>query len=609
MASEPELALNSHEYVEKRGEETTVRRKHLVQVAAAITALATFMAGCSGTNTEPKQTSTMDYFGYQLTVPLVTTNAGTKIGESLKMQRLSGRIFPGAFIPGPSGQRIPNTDLVSTQVLPAPQRQVIYTLSDQAVFSDGVPVTCDDYALAFAAGSNPDIFSSHMPQMQQVERVDCTPGSKQFTVVYQHGKGGRWRELFSAGTVLPAHAIAKRLGMETADLTRGLETGDPALLARTAEVWRFGFALNKFDPELQVSYGPYKIESVGEEGEVVLVANDTYYGDAPEVSKIVVWPSTKDSAELQAAGALMVGDLNNHNPEWYKAAPEPDDGANADDVRTGKDGKDADASEARKAGETPSSETVDSEAPESHQELQTVIGEMTDTLIFASAGPWAYQENRQALSKCVDIRGVAAASSREAGIELPPSPVHVLTQNDPMSRRLEDIANPHLNVDIEGARVAEGLELNIGYPVPSKRLAAMVEAIRKSCEPAGITVTDVTANGKTRGDLLTEEPGYNDQGEMDRGGKIDAFLGSVDPMMEYETATSRSEELQSLRAEEKRLWDEVPSIPLSPQPRTFIVDNSIKNVVVYTGPVGIGWNMDRWHVPGLEPTPEQKDDE
>lgn len=586
-----------------------MRRKHLVRLAAALTAVGTFVAGCSGSGDSPKDSTALDYFGYQLSAPLVTTNAATQIGDSLKMQRLSGRIFPGAFIPGPSGQRIPNTDLVSTQLLPAPQRQVIYTLSDKAVFSDGVPVTCDDYALAFAAGSHPEIFASHMPQMQDVERVDCTPGSKQFTVVYQQGKGGRWRELFGAGTVLPAHVIAKRVGMETADFTRALEAGDPELMGRAAQVWRFGFALAKFDPELQVSYGPYKIESVGEEGEVVLVANETYYGDAPEIPKIVVWPSTKDSAELQQAGALMVGDLNNHSPEWYDAPPEADEGANADDVRTGRDGKDAEASEASAAGETPSTESVDPESPESHQELQTVIGEMTDTLIFASAGPWAYQENRAALAKCVDVRGVAAASSREAGIELPPSPVHVLTHNDPMSRRLDDIANPHLDVDIEGARVAEGLELQIGYPVPSKRLAAMVESIKRSCEPAGITVTDVTGNGKTRGDLMTEEPGWNDQGEIDRGGKIDAFLGAVDPMMEYETATSRSEELQSLRAEEKRLWDEVPSIPLSPQPRTFIVDNSIKNVVVYTGPVGIGWNMDRWHVPGLGTTPERKDDE
>ena len=33
-------------------------------------------------------------------------------------------------MPGPSGQMIPNTDLVTTQVLPGANRQVVYTLTD-----------------------------------------------------------------------------------------------------------------------------------------------------------------------------------------------------------------------------------------------------------------------------------------------------------------------------------------------------------------------------------------------------------------------------------------------------------------------------------------------
>ena len=205
------------------------------------------------------------------------------------------------------------------------------------------------------------------------------------------------------------------------------------------------------------------------------------------------------------------------------------------------------------------------------------------------------KENRQALSKCVDNQGVAEASSSIAGIELPASPVHVLNHNDPMTRHLGDIAQPHLTVDIEGAKAAAGLELRIGYLAPSKRYAAMVEAIRKSCVPAGITVIDATGNGKTRGDLLTEEHPVNEHNPNKE--MVDAYLGAVDPMVEYETSVSRSEELQSLRSEEQRLWDELPSIPLSAQPRTFIVDKNIQNVVVYTGPVGIGWNMDRWQVP------------
>lgn len=565
--------------------------KRINAVAAMTVATALVLAGCSSGRDGASASGALDSFGYQLPVPLVTTNAATNLGDSMKMQRLSGRIFPGAFIPGPSGQRIPNTDLVHTQVLPGPQRQIIYTLTDEAVFSDGVPVTCDDYKLAFVAGSNPRIFSSHLPQMQQVARVDCAPGAKEFTVVFEEGKGGRWRELFGAGTVLPAHAVAKKLGMETSQLTQALETSDPDVLARAAQVWRYGFSLAEFDPELQVSFGPYKIDSVGEEGEVTLIANETYYGDAPGVERIVVWPSSKDTAELQAAGALMVGDLDDHNPEWYNAAPDPDEGGNADDAVAGD--STADASDGKSTGSA--KESVDPSAREAHQELQTVIGEMTDTLIFADSGPWAMKENRQALSKCVDNQGVAEASSSIAGIELPASPVHVLNHNDPMTRHLGDIAQPHLTVDIEGAKAAAGLELRIGYLAPSKRYAAMVEAIRKSCEPAGITVIDATGNGKTRGDLLTEEHPVNEHNPNKE--MVDAYLGAVDPMVEYETSVSRSEELQSLRSEEQRLWDELPSIPLSAQPRTFIVDKNIQNVVVYTGPVGIGWNMDRWQVP------------
>lgn len=569
-----------------------VSRKRFGAVTAMTMATALVVAGCSSANDSSSGSGSLDSFGYQLSTPLVTTNAATNLGDSMKAQRLSGRVFPGAFIPGPSGQRIPNTDLVQTQVLPGSQRQVVYTLTDKAVFSDGVPVTCDDYKLAFVAGSHPEVFSSHLPQMQQVDRVDCAPGAKEFTVVFKEGKGGRWRELFGAGTVLPAHAVAKKLGMETAQLTRALEAADPDVLARTSTVWRYGFGLSDFDPELQVSFGPYKIDSVGAEGEVTLVANEQYYGEAPELEKIVVWPSTKDSAELQAAGALMVGDLDDHNPGWYDAAPDPGEGANADDAVAGDSTGDSSGGDSTGSAK----ESLDPSAPEAHQELQTVIGEMTDTLIFADFGPWAVKEKRQALSKCVDNQAVADASSSIAGIELPVSPVHVLNHNDPMTRNLGDIAQPHLAVDIEGAKEAEGLELRIGYLSPSKRYAAMVEAIRRSCEPAGITVIDATGDGKTRGDLFTEDHPANEHNPNEE--MVDAYLGAVDPMAEYETSVSRSEELPSLRSEEHRLWDELPSIPLSAQPRTFIVDKNIQNVVVYTGPVGIGWNMDRWQVPG-----------
>lgn len=77
-------------------------------------------------------------------------------------------------------------------------------------------------------------------------------------------------------------------------------------------------------------------------------------------------------------------------------------------------------------------------------------------------------------------------------------------------------------------------------------------------------------------------------------------------MREYDSSDSRSGELRALRGEERRLWDELPSIPLSAQPRTFVIDKSMEQVVPYTGPVGIGWNMDRWRFAAAAPSSAQK---
>ena len=88
-------------------------------------AAALLLAGCSD-HTE-QQEATKQYFGYQAVSDLRSTNAGTLAGATDNAELLSGRLYPGVYVPGPSGEMIPNTDLVTTQVLPGDQRKVIYT--------------------------------------------------------------------------------------------------------------------------------------------------------------------------------------------------------------------------------------------------------------------------------------------------------------------------------------------------------------------------------------------------------------------------------------------------------------------------------------------------
>lgn len=521
-------------------------------MAAAAAAAALLLAGCSD-HTE-QQEATKQYFGYQAVSDLRSTNAGTLAGATDNAELLSGRLYPGVYVPGPSGEMIPNTDLVTTQVLPGDQRKVIYTLSDDAVFSDGTPVTCADYLLTFTAGQYPSLFGAHLPLFDDTADLSCTPGSKEFTVAFKERRGARWRGLFGAGTVMSAHAVAGKLGESVDQLIDDLRSDDFSRLKPVAQIWREGFDLAHFDPDLQVSFGPFKIAEVGERGEVHLVANEYYYGDAPQIPELVVWPGSADSGELAESGALRIGDLRDANPAWY-----------------------------------------DADAEGNRLKVTTEVGELTEVLSFEESGMWAEPANREAVSRCIDPRAVAQASGKVAGVEVPVAPLHVLQHGDPLAQRLADVATPHLDVDIAAASALSGSTLRVGYAHPDARRAAMVESMRRTCEPAGIQIVDATEGGKTLADLPRVD--YDEWGNAEQqDGSVDAVIHAVDPMTEHPAANNRAQELAALRAQEGQLWKDLPSIPLAAQPRTFAIDGAVRNVVPYTGRAGIGWNMDRWQV-------------
>lgn len=508
------------------------------------------VTACTPAPETEDELATTDHFGYALSTPLRTTNAASLVGASTSAQLLSVRVFPSIYVAGPSGQMIPNTDLVSTQVLPGANRQVIYTLSEDAVWSDGTPITCTDYLLNYKAGVMSTLFGSHLPLAEQIERMDCEPGAKRFTVVFQEDAGGRWRQLFAPGTVLPAHAIAARAGMDTTALHDALQNEDHDQLGEAAGIWREGFNLDAFDPELQLSSGPFLVESVGESGEVTLVANERYFGDPPALDRLVVWPGTVDKAELAAQDAIQIADADHH--EW-----------------------------------------VDRDDPMNRFRVEELEGILTDSLVLGGSGVFYDQFSRQAFAACVDQRAVAAASGEVAGRELPAVGTHVVSHFDPVARQLAGVVDPQLAVDTEKAAALWGTTIRIGYQGPDERMAAMVEAIRVSCEPAGITVVDASAEGSTMADLARLGTGRWGE-ELYIEGSLDALLRPVDPAAEYGGVTAEDGNMVGLREAEEQAWEEAQVIPLAAEPRTFAIDDGVGNVVEYTGSTGIGWNMDRW---------------
>ena len=530
-------------------------------ITSCVSAIALAASACSGQGSEeetasvPQEPESYGYFGYQVNSRLATTNAGTSFGDVTSAGLLSTRLYPGLFVPGPSGELIPNADLVETEELPpvagSDQRSVQLTLEEDAVFSDGAPVTCDDYLLAYVAGTHPAEFASHMPLMNDIADFNCEPHGKRFTLTFNKDQGQRWRHMFGAGTIMPAHALAKKSGLSVKELNAALTVEDMQALAPVAEEWRYGFSVDKdqLDPELQVSFGPYVIDKVGDEGEIILKANEKYFGDAPAEEHVVVWPSDADAQKLADKGALRVVDAASENPDWLDSTKD--------------------------------------ESGESPYEVTPMVGELTDTLTLSEAGIFAEPWARESFAACVDQQAVAQVSSAASGVEVPPAYLRTVSATNPVAGGLDKVGKQHQGTDLAKAGDLNGTTIKVGYLGPDKRYAAMVEQLRASCEPAGITIEDASA------EFMSQH--YLEMDPETWAPTVDAFLGPVDPQTEYSTVESSMKNSAELKKTEEALWKDMPSIPLSAQPRVFLVRRDVEGVLPYTGVSGIGWNMDRWH--------------
>ncbi|MCI6205437.1 MAG: ABC transporter substrate-binding protein [Corynebacterium glucuronolyticum] len=547
-------------------------------IAAAVCSVG-LLASCSSGGPERNDEKIFSYF-----VPgeVATTNSASYIGYLTDSSLISPRLFPGVFVHGPAGQMIPNRDVATAQLLPGTKRQVVYSIAETANFSDGVPLTCDDFTLAVQAGKYPEVFDSHVPLMQQIEEVKCQPGAKEFTVVFHEGQGQRWRHLFRSGTVMPAHVLSNKLGIAPEDLLARVQSGDVAQMQDIGDAWAQDFRIDRFDPAVQVSFGPYRIERVTEGGGLVLVANEAYNGDAPAISPLVIRPHSSTAGEFHETGGVVgIADV----PRVADAA--------WTEKKTG-------------------------------YAVEPTSGKLIDQLVLAKTGMFTTPEDRQAFAACIDQEAVAQKSTDVSGVPVTALGTRLSSAESPTAIATQDIGAAHIAVDLPLAERLRGQTIRIAYVGPNERFAAMVEAIRQSCEPAGINIVDTSAEFDVKAATI-EPPAIGDAGAAyptDAGyiqeegviaplttfaadnyatasGSVvppvaDALLISAEPAFEYGHVSASTEDQEELRKAEEMLWQEVPTVPLASQPRVFIMDTAVDNVAIGTTRSGIGWNMDRW---------------
>jgi len=547
------------------------RRRALAAALTVLAVAAPALTSCSG--------AAADQVNFAVDGALSTYNTNTVTGAASAGPQAFARVLTGFSLHGPDGQVLADYDFGSTSVVGREPLIVDYQIADNAVYSDGKPITCDDMVLTWAAqsGRYPGFNAASQAGYIDVAGIECQPGQKRARVNFLPNRGVvDYAQLFTATSLMPSHVLGDQLGIDVAATLQG---GDPAAIARIAEAWNTAWDLRPgMDAEALKRFpssGPYRIDSVLPEGAVVLAVNDRWWGAKPITKRIVVWPRGVDVQDRVNAGSFHVVD-----------------------VATGSSG------------------TLTT--PDDYQRTDIASGGI-EQLIFAAQGPLAEQPARRAVALCTP-RDVIA---RNAGLpisnsRLNPAGEDAYSVTEAAAEGGQfSVANP------EAARAALNgapLTVRMAYQAPNPRLAATIAAIATACGAAGITVQDVTnestgpqalRDGQT--DVLVASTGGAVGSGSTGSSAMDAYAlhtgngnnlagysnPQVDGIIAALAVTTDPKEFSRLLADAAPiLWSDMPTLPLYRQQRTVMAAKKMFAVEPNPTKWGAGWNMDRWR---LEP--------
>lgn len=542
-----------------------------VAVAAMLTSAAALTA-CSG-NAAPQ-------ISYVVDGGLPTYNTNTVVGAASAGAQAFARTLTGFGYHGPDGQVVADHDFGTVSVVGASPLVLDYQIADNAVYSDGKPVTCDDMVLAWAAQSGrfPGFDAASRAGYADIAGIECAQGQKKARVSFAPDRSiVDYTQLFGATSMMPSHVIADRLHV---DVTAALLDNDMQAAAPIAQLWNTVWDLK---PGLKPddlrtrfpSSGPYRIASITDRGAVQLTANDKWWGPKPNVTLITVTPQGADIQDRITNSSVDVVD-----------------------VATGSSG------------------TLS--APDNYERTDSASAGV-EQLIFAPHGPLAQPPARRAFALCTPRDAIAHdAAVPIANSRLSPATEDAVAQADGAA----DAAR-FSKADPAAARDALGgkpLAARIGYQGPNAQLAAIVGNIIKSCAAAGITVTNPTLDTPAREalrdgkiDVLLASTGGAAGSGSTGSSAMDAYnlhTGNGNNLSGYSNAqvdeviaglavtADAGERAGLLQKAAPTLWGDMPTLPLYRQQRTLLVSKKLSAVSANSTRWGAGWNMDRWTVAG-----------
>ena len=302
-------------------------------VVVALAAVAVLLAGCGGGGGEanfgatpaptPKGQQGQTYVAPQVAAgpavsvvadtPYTAYNNAAADANSLYNSYVLTQVLMAPTWVAPNGDVLLNGDMMDGIDLVSPNPQVVrWRIKPGRTWSDGQPWNCQDFYLAWLAGSGkvPGFTAASSNGYSDVASARCVdPDTFEATFATPYAD---YKSMFGQGdgNMLPAHVLEARTGVP--DVTQLNPQTPPDVLARVTQFWNTGW--NGFDKSVDLASGPYMLDNFVQNQSVSLVRNPQWKGNPAGPAGITYRSISDATAQAQAL----------QNGEVQVAAPQAD---------------------------------------------------------------------------------------------------------------------------------------------------------------------------------------------------------------------------------------------------------------------------------------------
>jgi peptide/nickel transport system substrate-binding protein len=513
-------------------------------------------------------------------------------GNVTTVQDIIGRVLPSTYIIQPDFTVKYDDELLSEEPTNAVENGVqttTYKLNPEAAWSDGTPITADDFIYTWHVstttdkGGCPDNLST--AGLANIGDITGSDNGKTVTVTYATPYAD-WQGLFSGSQpVLPAHLMAD---------------ADPAAqCAKFAAGWATADGLPS-----DISGGPWQLTKANiDNGDqiAVLTPNPQYWGEKPALDRLII-QSVGSDASVQVQGL--------QNQELDVVYPQPQlDLVNqikdlapdvTSEINFGLSFEHLDFNTTDPQLADPNVRRAFAMALDRQEIVDQTVGQFSsdaqvlNNRMYVNNQP-QYQDNAPEQYKAQDVAG-AKALLEQSGYALGADGVYA-KGGQRLSFRIDTTQNNQLRqttIDVMAQQLKEaGIEVtanpNADIFAGKDKPTSLVAGGFQIALFAWVSTPFVSAN---QGIYQTPIAADNVQQNYSRAGdpQIDALLGRLS------TDLDPAQQTQAANEADKLLWDQMATLPLYQKPTFLGYRSTIQNVQDNASIQRPLWNSERWSV-------------